>query len=209
MCIYVKNLFILKRSLKILFTAFAYQSTWILFSRMRCFRVHCYNYLDTVYIGFEKSNLPIGEARPHRELRSSFAHLAQLMFLPTPVSVRTVYTSSIATVYRARCISVWHLGSATEHADAGFDPRFAAACFAYVTSSILLGISRHAGTSWNPNPGNFGYGAFVCRDFARYVSTSTKMCHVWNCEYRPLPLYTNILINVGAATSTMSDIVIL
>lgn len=41
----------------------------------------------------------------------------------------------------------WYLGSAAAHADAGFDPRFAAACFAYVTSSILLSISRHAGTS--------------------------------------------------------------
>jgi len=96
------------------------------------------------------------------------------MFLPTPASIRIVYTSSISAVYRACCEFTWYLGPAVAHADAGFDPRFAAACFAYVTSSILLGISRHAGTSWNPNLRNFRYGAFVNWDFAirsrRYIT---------------------------------------
>lgn len=129
------------------------------------------------YLDFEKSSLPIPrEARIADFVLSYISY--NWCFLPAP----TVYTSSISALSHRRDPRVVDLVSRCRARECGI--RFknrAAACLAYVTPSVLPGISRYAGTSWNPKPGSFEYDGFrLRRDFRaiRYIATCESMsCH--------------------------------
>lgn len=122
----------------------------------------------------------------------SFAHFAQLMtYLPASVSAyaHDLHFINLGAISPARCRIARYLDPAATcaRANAGFDPRIAVACFAYVTSSVLLSIGRYAGASRNPKPGDFGYEAFRTPGF-RAIGFRAKVCHarIRAQEYGPV-----------------------
>lgn len=159
--VYIRSLFSPQRTLEILSVCLL---KYVYF-RIRdiSIYIYCYNYLNKVYIDFEKSNLPIEEARIANRVPFFFCTLRPIdVFTDAGIRSHSLHFINLDGISNPLYIRP---DPVTAHADAGFGPRFAAACFAYVTSSILLGIRRHAGTSWIQETSDMGLSyAGILRD---------------------------------------------
>ncbi|KAL0105885.1 hypothetical protein PUN28_015955 [Cardiocondyla obscurior] len=130
---------------------------FFVYTRDTSAHVHCYNYLNTVYIELEikkkkkkrKSNLPNGEESTRIANFILFCTLRAIdVFTDTSIRSRSLHFINLDGGYIEPVVYPPGISIPLPRAaDAGSDPRSATACFAYVTSSILLGINRHAGTS--------------------------------------------------------------
>lgn len=159
-----------------------YYHTRVYFLQYLLFRFAHVTYIVCVHVTAVQTRFILASrgikslGRRNRPVFRSFCTLGTIdVFASIGVRSRTIYTSSISgaisSLFENCCISMPRCNA---RADAGFDPRIVAACFAYVTSSILLGIRRYAGASWNPKPANFGYEAFCTSGFRAMASPARK-----------------------------------
>lgn len=168
---------------------FAHQNTWIP-TRDTSAYIYCYNYIWIRFILISRNQ--------NFRLEKPASRIAFLFFFYTLRTI-DVFTDAGIGSHSLHFINLGGISSPLYIRPASRSRYRARGCG--IRSKIRGGVFRirdffhpvrHPQTCGNKLKSESGkfriWGFRVCRDFARYVFTFTKMCHVWSSVYRPLPV---------------------